>query len=126
MRYAAYETATGKILQWGVGEPPAGMECIEHDFDGDLADYCVVNGALAPKTPMTLTVSSATPADGVSEAAITGIPQGTQAAFTISGLFYYEQIDDGSLEVSVYDPQTVQVTLWHPLYTHPPVNLVFV
>lgn len=126
MRYAAYDTATGKILQWGVGEPPPGMSYIEHDFEGELADYRVLDGALAPKAAMNLQLPGPTPADGVAEAVIAGLPAGTHADFAIGMGRYSLVVDDGTLELSVFDPQTVRIRLWHPIYQHPPVEVQFV
>lgn len=125
MRYAAYN-ANGVILQWGTGAPPSGVDYIEHTNEGSLADYCVVDGALVEKTLMSLTLPGPTAADGVTEAVISGLPAGTSAAFRLSGEWYYVSVDDGTLEISAYDPQTVTVSLWHGLYQHPNVGVTFV
>ncbi|CAB4197152.1 hypothetical protein UFOVP1304_26 [uncultured Caudovirales phage] len=125
MRYAAY-VETGQIIQWGIGEPPMGATYIEHNHEGSLADYYVTNGELAIKPQMDLAVTDGTPADGVSEAVISGLPVGTAVTLFISGAPSHYVIDDGQLEVSVYDAQVVPVTLWHPIYRHDLVELVFV
>ena len=126
MRYAEYVEATGQITQWGVGQPRPGATYLVHDHEGGLADYYVSNGELAIKPQMDLaTPGAATPADGVAEAVISGLPPGTAVTLFISGAPSYLVVDDGQLEISVYDPQTVLVTLWHPIYQHDPVELVF-
>lgn len=126
MRYACYEASTGKILQWGMGDPPSGVDYIEHENEGDLTDFCVVDGALSEKTEMSLTLpSSPTAADGISEAVISGLPAGTLSDFFIAGQYYSVVVDDGSLELSVYDPGVVRIRFWHPTYKHAPVEVTF-
>jgi len=125
MNYAAYDE-DGVIVQWGSGEPPPGCAYIEHTNPGSLADYCVLAGELVEKPLMTLTVSSPTAADGVAETVVSGLPVGTIASFLLGGEWYYVTVDDGTLEISAYDPQTVSVRLWHGLYQHPNVEVVFV
>lgn len=127
MMYAAYLESTGQITQWGFGEPPPGAAYIEHDHEGGLADYYVSNGALVIKPLMDLVVPTvATPADGVSEAVISGLPAGTCVTLFISGQPSYLVVDDGTLEIAVYDPQTVRVSLWHGVFQHEPVEVQFV
>lgn len=128
MKYVAFNFDTGAISQWGFGIPPEGFSYIEHDLDGDFSAYYVdiSTQKVIPKAAMALTVPATTPADGVSEAAIAGIPAGTRAFFRVSGVNYDESVEDGTLELSVYDPQTVTVQFWHPSMAHPPVELVFV
>lgn len=127
MRYAAYDLTTGQILQWGVGDAPPGAAYIEHEYEGELSSFYVSNGALAPKIEMALTLpAGSTPADGISEAVVSGIPPGTIADFAIADQRYSVVIDDGSLDLVVHDPGIVSIRLWHPIYQHAPVEVTFV
>lgn len=126
MRYASYEASTGQILQWGVGDPVPDKPYVEHEFEGNLSDYCVVDGALVEKPEMSLSwPATSTPADGTTEAVISGLPVGTVCDFVIGGARYSVVVDDGTLELSVFDPGTVQVRFWHPVTKHAPVEVVF-
>lgn len=125
MRYVTHD-GNGVIRQWGVGAPPDGETYIENSIEGTLENYRVVDGALVEKAPMTLTLPGPTAADGVAEAVISGLPAGTFATFLLSGEWYYPMVEDGTLEISAWDPQTVSVRLWHGLYQHPDVEVTFV
>lgn len=127
MKYVVYDPVVGTIIQWGDGEPPIGSTYLEHNIEGSLADYCVIDGEVVVKPQMSLTVPTApTAADGVAEAVIAGLPAGTVAAFTLSGNRHSLVVEDGSLELSLFDPGTVAIRFWHPTAQHDPVEVTFV
>ena len=126
--FVEYDPTTGQIVMRGFGTPdPTKTTLVVADtvrpntHKIDLATLAAV-----PKTPMSLTwPTTSTPADGVTEAMIAGVPVGTRCSFYLSSAHYYFDITDGTFELSVYDPQIVRVLLWHPLFIHDPVALEF-
>lgn len=127
MKYVQFDPLTGELLQWGEGPTlPAGA--LEHTIPGTLEDYFVdvTRMRLRPKSTMVLNVPGPTPADGMTEAVVSGLPVGTRCSFYVNGDPFTVQVDDGTLEVALHDAQTLSVRLWHPRYRHPNIELEFV
>lgn len=126
MRYAIYDESTGQILQWGFGEPPPGKAFILHDQTGSLAHFYVdpVSRVLLPKQQMVLDWPTNTPY--TDEAVISGLPEGTSCTFMLGTSRYRTVINDGTLELSVLEPQKVSVVFWHPTHMHSPIEVGFV
>lgn len=127
INYAAYDPSTGAITLFGRGYIPDDIPHVEHTLESALDDYCVdvIAKTLKLKADMSLTLPGTTPADGVTEAVIGGLPVGTVCMFTVAGVQYSFTISDGSLELALEDPEVVTVRFWHPLYKHPPVEVTF-
>lgn len=126
MKYVAYDETTGQILQWGIGDPPQGWAYVERFDDHDLSEFYAPNGVVTEKPQMNLSYPAApTPADGVSEAVVSGIPPGTSVGFSIANKQYNFVVDDGAIELSVYDPGAVRITLWNATARHDPIEVVF-
>lgn len=125
MKYISYD-GNGVIRYWGLGLPPEELDYIEYTHNGPLENCRVVDGVVVDKMMMSLTLPGLTAADGVTEAVISGLPAGTTAVFRLSGEWYYPVVDDGTLEISAYDPQTVSIFFRHGLYQHPDVEVTFV
>lgn len=127
MKYVSYDATTGKILQWGLGEPLPDHPYLENTFDGELSGYCVVDGEIVEKPQMSLTLpATPTAADGVTEAVIGGLPAGTVAEFVVAGTRHSLVVEDGTLEIAMFDPVTLSVRFWHPTAQHDPVEVTFV
>lgn len=131
IKFAVYAPSTGEITSSGMGQPPfdgSGVSWVEHNIDETLDNYKVDLGTLqvVPKEYMSLTLPGPTPADGVTEAVVSGLPVGTKVYFVDTiGDPQSGQVDDGSLELIMVDPGFVVITFWHPLYWHDPVEVVF-
>ena len=127
IRYAVYNEQ-GHILSYGEGRPPTTGVWLEHDIAGSLDNHYVdvAAGALAPKRPMALTRPGPTPADGVTDAVIAGLPRGCVCEFTLDGQAHRLVVTDGTLEIALDAPVTLRVTFWHPSYRHDPIQVEFV
>ncbi len=126
--FVEYDPGTGQILMRGFGTPKAGAVTLEvpEPVKPNTHKVDLVTLQAVPKTPMSLTwPTTSTPADGVMEAVIAGLPVGTHCSFYLSNVHHHMEITDGRFELSVYDPQIVRVLLWHPLFIHDPVALEF-
>lgn len=130
IRYAIYNPLTGQILQWGETslDVPEGITYIEHQIEGSLANYYVdlAQRVVRPKTQMALVVPVLPPADGVTEAVISGIPASTICEFYVNDELQRFTVTDGTLEMVFVDPAVIRVTFWHPFYQHEPVEIRFI
>lgn len=127
IEYVQYDPDTGQILSWGYGNPPDNH--IEYSAGDDVTN-CKVDLAtmtVVKKDMMELILPTASyPADGITEGVIGNIPRGTVCDFMLLDDFYCVDVDDGTLELAVYDPMVVNIHFWHPTKMHPNVLMEFV
>lgn len=128
MNYVVYDQQ-GTISQWGIGQPPPHRPSLEYDMNIDPALYYVdvTEQQMVPKDRMLLSFPMGpTPADGITEAVIDGLPVDTVCDFYVSDTAHRIEVQDGNLEMTLETPQIVVVRLWHSRFYHPPIELEFV
>lgn len=127
INYVIYSDVTGEVSGWGYGTPPLDTAYLEVADAQTYAQHYVdlVSGQLLPKEAMVLGVPGATVADGLAEAVISGLPVDTYCSFSLGATPHQVMVTDGTLELSAYDAQRVQVQFWHARYQHDAVEVVF-
>lgn len=118
VNYVIYNTTTGEINQWGRGIAPRSQAWIENNI-GDISGYRVnlQTLTLEPKTIVSLTLDNTqAQANGQDAIRITGIPENTLVSFTINKVNYAEYINDGELEITSLNPESITLNWYHGLY----------
>ena len=129
INYVKYDPDTGIITGRGRGVPPTDQSYLVVNQLPEIKDRYVDLQTLEiyAKVPMTLAwPTQATAADGVAEAVISGLPENSYCSFYIGNTRHAVTVMDGTLELSVFDPQFVWVAISHPTFSHDMVVLEFV